>query len=165
MIEVFTTGAPSPRKVTIMLEELGLAYEWHWVNVCAGEQKQGDFLAKNPNARLPAIIDHDAEGGPLLLWESTAILLYLAEKSVRFLPASPGIGVMAAKRHATTVRLPRTDAGQSSTPGAERMTLRGVVDISDPHARGIYKHNLVLTHRSHRWASRISMMCSNICAD
>ncbi|GLI96870.1 glutathione S-transferase family protein [Sphingobium sp. BS19] len=88
MIEFFTMGAPSPRKVSIMLEEVGLPYEWHWVNAYAGEHKQPAFLAKSPNGRLPAMIDHDAPDGPLLLWESAAMLIYLAEKTGLFLPAS-----------------------------------------------------------------------------
>jgi GST-like protein len=88
MIELFTMGAPSPRKVSIMLEEVELPYQWHWVNAYAGAQKSPEFLARNPNGRLPAIIDHDAEGGPLVLWESFAILVYLAEKTGRLLPTS-----------------------------------------------------------------------------
>ncbi|MBB3858820.1 glutathione S-transferase [Novosphingobium hassiacum] len=67
MIELFTMGAPSPGKVSIMLEEVGLPYEWHWVNAYAGEHKQPAFLAKSPNGLLPAMIDHDAPDGPLLL--------------------------------------------------------------------------------------------------
>ncbi|AEG51446.1 Glutathione S-transferase domain protein [Sphingobium chlorophenolicum L-1] len=88
MIELFTSGAPSPRKVSIMLEEVGLPYKWHWINVYAAEHKKADFLALNPNGRLPAILDHDTGGEPLLLWESAAILIYLAEKSGKLLPAS-----------------------------------------------------------------------------
>ena len=88
MIELFTMGAPSPRKVTIMLEEVGLPYTWHWVNVYSGQQRSPEFLARNPNGRLPFMIDHDAEGGPLELWESFAILVYLAEKTGKLLPPS-----------------------------------------------------------------------------
>lgn len=88
MIEVYTMGAPSPRKVTIMLEEVGLPYEWHWVNVYAGAQTSPEFLARNPNGRLPVLVDHDAEGGPLVLWELFAILVYLAEKTGQLLPSS-----------------------------------------------------------------------------
>lgn len=88
MIEFFTMGSPSPRKVSIMLEETGLPYVWHWVNVYAGDHLKPDYLVKNPNGRLPALIDQDGPDGPLLLWESTAILLYLAEKTSLLLPAS-----------------------------------------------------------------------------
>ena len=87
MIELFTMGSPSPRKVSIMLEEIGVPYVAHWVNVYAGEHRHADFLAKNPNGRLPAMIDHAAPDGPLLLWESGAMLIYLAEKSGQLLPA------------------------------------------------------------------------------
>lgn len=87
MIELFTMGSPSPRKVSIMLEEVGLPYVAHWVNVYAGEHQLPEFLVKNPNGRLPAIIDHAGPDGPILLWESTAILIYLAERTGLFLPS------------------------------------------------------------------------------
>lgn len=86
MIDLFTSGAPSPRKVSIMLEEVGLPYRAHWINVYAGEHRGAEFLALNPNGRLPAILDHDHAGEPLLLWESAAILIYLAEKTGQLLP-------------------------------------------------------------------------------
>lgn len=86
MIELFTMGSPSPRKVSIMLEEVGVPYVAHWVNVYAGEHLHTDFLNKNPNGRLPAMIDHAAPDGPLLIWESAAMLIYLAEKTGQLLP-------------------------------------------------------------------------------
>jgi GST-like protein len=71
-----------------MLEELGLPYEVHPVNIGKGEQFSPQFVAINPNSKIPAIVDHDGpEGGPFALFESGAILLYLSEKSGRFMPA------------------------------------------------------------------------------
>jgi GSH-dependent disulfide-bond oxidoreductase len=77
-------------KVSIMLEEIGLPYEPHRVDFGKGDQKTPEFLSLNPYGKIPAILDPDGPGGkPLPLFESGAILLYLAEKTGKFLPADP----------------------------------------------------------------------------
>lgn len=85
MIELFTAGTPNGRKVSIMLEELGLPYQVRALDLGKREQKEPWFLAINPNGRIPAIIDRDE--GNFAVFESGAILIYLAEKSGSFLPA------------------------------------------------------------------------------
>ena len=85
MIELFTAGTPNGYKVSIMLEELGLPYRVRPVDLGRREQKEPWFLRINPNGRIPAIIDHDEDS--FAVFESGAILVYLAEKSGRFLPA------------------------------------------------------------------------------
>ncbi|HEX9181920.1 MAG TPA: glutathione S-transferase N-terminal domain-containing protein [Burkholderiales bacterium] len=89
MIDLYTWGTPNGRKISIMLEECGLPYRVHPVNINQGEQFTPEFLAINPNNRIPAIVDPDGPGGPLKLFESGAILIYLAEKVDRFLPHDP----------------------------------------------------------------------------
>ena len=88
MIDLYTWASPNGRKVSIMLEECGLAYRVVPVDLSVGAQKSADFSALNPNQRVPAIFDHDGENGELILAESGAILIYLAEKTGSFLPAS-----------------------------------------------------------------------------
>lgn len=91
MIQLYTWGTPNGRKVSIMLEELGLAYKTHEINISKDEQFAPDFLAIAPNNRIPAIVDEDGPGGkPLSLFESGAILMYLADKTGSdLLPVEP----------------------------------------------------------------------------
>jgi len=89
MIDLYTWGTPNGRKVSIMLEELGLPYKVHPINILKDDQFKPEFLAVNPNSKIPAIVDPDGPGGKLPLWESGAILIYLAEKHGKFLPKDP----------------------------------------------------------------------------
>lgn len=90
MIEVWTWPTPNGHKVHIALEELGLPYKVIPVNIGAGEQFKPEFLAITPNHRIPAIVDPDGPGGvPLALFESGAILIYLAEKGGALMPSNP----------------------------------------------------------------------------
>ena len=88
MIELFSSTTPNVLKVVLMLEECGLGYALKPVNVWAGEQFAPDFVALNPNAKVPVLVDADGPGGRIVVFESIAILQYLAEKTGRFLPAS-----------------------------------------------------------------------------
>ncbi|MSQ49808.1 MAG: glutathione S-transferase family protein [Betaproteobacteria bacterium] len=89
MIDLYTWGTPNGRKVSIMLEECGLPYRVHTVDISKGEQFKPAFLAISPNNRIPAIVDPEGpEGKPLPLFESGAILVYLSGKTGKFLPQS-----------------------------------------------------------------------------
>jgi GSH-dependent disulfide-bond oxidoreductase len=88
MIELYGMGSPNVVKVYIALEELGLPYNVRPIDVFSGQQFDTEFLAKNPNAKVPVIVDSDGSGGkPYTCFESGAILLYLAEKTGRLLPS------------------------------------------------------------------------------
>jgi len=87
MIELYAGPTPNGQKVAIALEELGFDYTGHHIDILRGDQLTPEFLAINPNNKQPAIVDPDGpEGQPLTLWESCAILVYLAEKAGRLLP-------------------------------------------------------------------------------
>ena len=91
MITLYTWKTPNGRKPAIMLEEVGLPYAARGVDIGADEQFDPAFLKLSPNNKIPAIVDDDAPGGPQTLFESGAILTYLAEKSGQLLPAAgPG---------------------------------------------------------------------------
>uniref|UniRef100_UPI00333EE405 glutathione S-transferase N-terminal domain-containing protein n=1 Tax=Castellaniella defragrans TaxID=75697 RepID=UPI00333EE405 len=89
-IQLYSTPTPNGVKVSIMLEETGLPYEAHLISFDAQDQFSPEFLSLNPNNKIPAIIDPDGPGGrPLPLFETGAILIYLADKSGHFLPTDP----------------------------------------------------------------------------
>ncbi len=90
MIDLYSWATPNGHKIHILLEELGLPYRVHGVNIGRGEQFAPDFLAFSPNNKIPALIDSDGpDGQPVSVFESGAILLYLAEKTGRFLGTGP----------------------------------------------------------------------------
>jgi GST-like protein len=123
MIELYYWPTPNGHKITMFLEEAGLSYQIKSVNIGAGEQFRPDFLAIAPNNRMPALVDAaPADGGaPVSVFESGAILLYLAEKTGKFLPATlrgrvdtlqwlfwqmGGLGPMAGQNHHFNVYAP-----------------------------------------------------------
>jgi GST-like protein len=90
MIDLYSAATPNGQKIHIMLEETGLEYRVIWIDIDAGDQFDPAFLEISPNNKVPAIVDHDGPGGEeIALFESGAILLYLAEKTGRFLPQEP----------------------------------------------------------------------------
>jgi len=89
VIDFYYWPTPNGWKVAIMLEECGLAYRMIPVNIGKGDQFKPEFLAISPNNRMPAIVDHDVDGDPVPVFESGAILFYLAEKTGRFMPKTP----------------------------------------------------------------------------
>ncbi|HLR13795.1 MAG TPA: glutathione S-transferase N-terminal domain-containing protein, partial [Burkholderiaceae bacterium] len=89
-IQLYSLPTPNGVKVSIMLEETGLPYEAHTVSFTTQDQLTPEFISLNPNNKIPAIIDPDGPGGqPMPLWESGAILAYLAEKTGKFLSSDP----------------------------------------------------------------------------
>ncbi|QOQ73240.1 glutathione S-transferase N-terminal domain-containing protein [Pseudomonas poae] len=116
MIDLYYWTTPNGHKVSLFLEEAGLPYKVHPINIGQGEQFKPDFLKIAPNNRIPAIVDHDPTdgGAPISLFESGAILLYLAEKTGQFIPKDlrgrqealqwlfwqmGGLGPMAGQNH------------------------------------------------------------------
>lgn len=89
-LQLYSLPTPNGVKVSIMLEEIGLAYEPHLIDIMKNETWGPEYLSLNPNGKIPAILDPDGPGGkPLALWESGAILIYLADKTGKLLPVDP----------------------------------------------------------------------------
>lgn len=86
-LQLYSLGTPNGHKITIALEEMGLPYKYHAINIMKGEQFTPEFIKINPNSKIPALIDPDGPGGqPISIMESGAILLYLGQKSGKFWP-------------------------------------------------------------------------------
>jgi len=143
MIDLYFAPTPNTWKASIMLEECGLPYNLIPVDIMAGDQKKPEFLGINPNGRIPAIVDHDAEGGPLPVFESGAILIYLAEKTGRFLAPGGraradalgwlmwqmgGLGPMAGQAHHYRRYAPAGNEYSADRFVAETARLYGVMD-------------------------------------
>ncbi|NKE64724.1 glutathione S-transferase family protein [Ramlibacter sp. RBP-2] len=144
MIDVFSWPTPNGHKVHIMLEECGLAYRAIPVNIGAGDQFRPEFLAISPNNKIPAITDPDGPGGrPISLFESGAILVYLAGKTGRFLPAGDrekyevlqwlmfqmgGVGPMLGQAHHFRIYAPEKIEYAINRYTNEAKRLYGVID-------------------------------------
>jgi GST-like protein len=144
MIDVYSWATPNGHKVHIMLEECGLEYRVHGVNIGAGEQFKPDFLAISPNNKIPAIVDSDGpDGAPISLFESGAILLYLAAKTGKFLPESireryavlewlmfqmGGVGPMLGQAHHFRIYAPQQIEYAVNRYTNEAKRLYGVMD-------------------------------------
>ena len=144
MIELYSWSTPNGQKISIALEELGLAYNLHLINIGADEQFAPNFLAFSPNNRIPAIIDHDGpDGNSISLFESGAILFYLAEKTGQLMPHNPrgradvmqwlmwqmgGFGPMLGQAHHFTLHAKEQSAYGKTRYYKEANRLYGVLD-------------------------------------
>src|SRR6195952_3290164 len=144
MIEAFSWATPNGHKIHIMLEELGLEYKAIPVDIGAGDQFTPEFLAISPNNKIPAIIDSDGpDGKPIALFESGAILFYLAEKTGKFLPLDPvgryttmqwlmfqmgGVGPMLGQAHHFRIYAPEKIEYAVNRYSNEAKRLYGVMD-------------------------------------
>ena len=143
MIDLYSWATPNGQKISIALEELGLAYRLRLINIGAGEQFAANFLAFSPNNRIPAIIDHDGPNCyPISLFESGAILFYLSEKTDKLMPRDPagranvmqwlmwqmgGFGPMLGQAHHYTIHAKDKDYGKQRYY-TEANRLYGVLD-------------------------------------
>ena len=124
MIDLYTAGTSNGMRARIAVEECGLAYKLHPINLEKGEHKTPQFLAMNPVGQIPVLVDSEGPGGkPMTLSQSTAILMYCAEKSGKFLPRDPAMrpAVLQALMSASTDVTPYLGA------------LFGVIRSKEPH--------------------------------
>src|SRR5215472_4438772 len=170
MIDLYTWTTPNGRKVSILLEELGLPYRVHKIDISKGEQFTKEFIAINPNSKIPAIVDPEGSGGkPLAIFESGAILLYLAEKAGRLIPQDPrrriealewlmfqmgGVGPMFGQRHHFYRAAPEKVPYALERYTQETHRLYGVLDARlalEPYLAGEYSIADIATYP---WVAR-----------
>jgi GST-like protein len=170
MIDLYTWTTPNGRKVSILLEELALSYTVHPVNIAQGEQHTPEYVAINPNGRIPALIDRDGPGGQALtVFESGAILIYLAEKTGRFLPREPrpryavlqwlmvqmgGVGPMFGQNHHFRRSAPEPVPYALERYAKETERLYGVLDgrlAAAPYLAGEYS---IADMATYPWVAR-----------
>jgi len=144
MIDVYSWATPNGHKVHIMLEECGLPYRVHPINIGAGDQFKPEFLKISPNNKIPAIVDSEGpDGQPISMFESGAILIYLASKTGKFLPASDrgkyemlqwlmfqmgGVGPMLGQAHHFRIYAPEKIGYAINRYTNEAKRLYGVMD-------------------------------------
>lgn len=171
MITLHTAATPNGHKISIALEELGLPYRLRVIDLQAGEQKQPDFLALNPNGRIPVIVDHAADD--FVVFESGAILVYLAEKTGRLMPTDPqgrsrvmqwlmfqmgGVGPMMGQANVFYRYFPQKIQPAIDRYQGEVRRLFGVLDghlATREHLAGDYSIADIATWawvRTHRWS-------------
>ena len=125
MIDLYAAGTSNGMRARIALEECGLKYRWHPIDLAKGEHKTQEFLALNPNGQIPVIVDNEGPGGnKLTLSQSSAIMIYCAEKAGRFLPSDP------AKRAAALEAYMSASTDITPMFGTVNATLRA----KEPHA-------------------------------
>ena len=178
MIDLHIWSTPNGRKVSVMLEECGMPYRVFPVNIGKGEQFRPEFLAINPNNRIPAIVDADGpDGKPLKLFESGAILLYLSGKTGKFLPKSVrgryialqwlmfqmgGVGPMFGQAH----HFLRT-AKEQVPYGIKRYTeetrrLYGVLDVRFKEAAFLADEYSIADIATYPWVARYEWHKTNL---
>lgn len=166
MIDLYTWTTPNGRKISIMLEETGLEYTTHAINIMKDEQFAPDFLAISPTNKIPAIVDHDTGKS---MFESGAILLYLAEKSGKFLPSDPaarwsvmewlmwqmgGFGPILGQAHHYIKFNPDLSPPASERFGKETARLYGILDRRLADAQFLAGDYSIADIATFPWAAR-----------
>ncbi len=170
MIDLYTWSTPNGRKVSVMLEECGLPYRVHKVNIGKGEQFSEEFVEISPNSKIPAIVDYEGpEGRALRMFESGAILVYLSGKTGRFLPQTVrakyealqwlmfqmgGVGPMFGQaHHFMRARKDEIPYG-SERYGAETRRLYGVLERRLAHAPFLAQEYSIADVATYPWVAR-----------